>query len=320
MTLAKEPDRRIFCAILAVIVLALGLLIRSRLVAVPAFPRKYGADALWALLVFLLLSIAMPKWTPLRVAIAAFAFSCAIEFSQLYHSPWLDWLRATFPGALVLGSVFNWPDLPAYAAGIGVGFLAINGYARRQARQSNPHSPTTPVSPESSHDSAYEAQLDLWWAIPGVVAGMPMPLLHPERREIGNAPRDAYNDDIPLLARAGIGAVVNLLDIPGDAAVYDAAGFGYHSMPIPDGFVPSAEQYADFLRFMAAQRQDGRAIAVHCAAGLGRTGTVLAGYLVSRGLPVEEAIARIRAARPGAIETTRQLRFLYELRNEPPGV
>jgi atypical dual specificity phosphatase len=48
-------------------------------------------------------------------------------------------------------------------------------------------------------------------------------------------------------------------------------------------------------------------VAVHCGGGLGRTGTLLACYLVSaEGLPADAAIARVRAARPGSVETEDQ--------------
>jgi hypothetical protein len=160
---------------------------------------------------------------------------------------------------------------------------------------------------------AAEAALDLWWAVPGVLAGMPMPFVHPQRRENFGGPLEAFSDDLPVLAQAGIGAVVSLLNIPGDAAVYASAGFGYHLMPIPDGAPPSVAQFVDFLRFFREQRALDRVIVVHCAAGLGRTGTVLAGYLIAGGASVESAIASIRQARPGAIETSEQVRFLYAL-------
>jgi len=157
------------------------------------------------------------------------------------------------------------------------------------------------------------ASLDLWWAVPGMLAGMPMPLIHPDRRKRFGGALEAFADDLPLLAHAGIGAVVCLLNIPGDAAVYSSAGFGYYLMPIPDGAAPSVQQFIGFLQFVREQRALGRIIAVHCAAGLGRTGTVLAGYLIATGLGVEAAISHIRAARPGAIETSEQVRFLYDL-------
>jgi len=48
-------------------------------------------------------------------------FAWGIEFSQLYHAPWLDHLRSSLPGRLILGSTFNAPDLVAYVVGIVFG-------------------------------------------------------------------------------------------------------------------------------------------------------------------------------------------------------
>jgi hypothetical protein len=47
-----------------------------------------------------------------------------VDFSQLYNAPWLDAVRATIPGKLVLGNTFYWPGLVAYAVGIVIGVLA----------------------------------------------------------------------------------------------------------------------------------------------------------------------------------------------------
>lgn len=58
-----------------------------------------------------------------RLALIALLLAWGIEFSQLWHPPWLDALRAHQLGHLVLGSTFNWPDLPAYAVGIALGAL-----------------------------------------------------------------------------------------------------------------------------------------------------------------------------------------------------
>jgi hypothetical protein len=58
------------------------------------------------------------------VALLALGVAWGVEFSQLYHAPWIDAIRATLPGKLVLGNTFNWPDLPAYAVGIVIGALA----------------------------------------------------------------------------------------------------------------------------------------------------------------------------------------------------
>ena len=81
----------------------------------------------------------------------------------------------------------------------------------------------------------------------------------------------------------------------------------------PDGFAPGFDQFFDFLRFVRQQRESDCVVAVHCAAGLGRTGTMLAGYLIAGGSSVESAIRHIRTVRRGAIETTEQVRFLHQL-------
>jgi hypothetical protein len=50
-------------------------------------------------------------------------FSFAIEFSQLYKVPWIDSIRPTLFGRLVLGATFNWGDMICYAIGVGIGVL-----------------------------------------------------------------------------------------------------------------------------------------------------------------------------------------------------
>ncbi len=57
------------------------------------------------------------------VALMALAFCYLIEISQLYHSNWIDNIRKTTLGGLVLGYVFSWKDLLAYAIGIGIGII-----------------------------------------------------------------------------------------------------------------------------------------------------------------------------------------------------
>jgi hypothetical protein len=59
------------------------------------------------------------KW----IAVMALFFSFSIEISQLYHSPWIDIVRQTRLGGLVLGYGFLWTDLISYCIGIGLGII-----------------------------------------------------------------------------------------------------------------------------------------------------------------------------------------------------
>ena len=60
----------------------------------------------------------------LSVAAVALLVSFGVEFSQLLQYPWLDSVRGTTLGHLVLGSTFNAPDLAAYAVGALAAFGA----------------------------------------------------------------------------------------------------------------------------------------------------------------------------------------------------
>src|SRR5437867_2654851 len=136
----------------------------------------------------------------------------------------------------------------------------------------------------------------LWWVIPNVLAGMPMPFIHPERRMAGGGALTAFDDELPALYSLGVRAVVSLLNIPSDASVYESAGFSFLCLPVPDGGAPTMEQTAEFVRFVTEQRAQDRPVAVHCEAGLGRTGTLLAAYLIAQGESARVAIQRVRAA------------------------
>ena len=119
------------------VVIGLGLWSRSDAAGLPWAVAKYAGDALWGLVVFLGIAFLLSRKTTGAVAWLATVFACAVEVSQLYHAPWLDAVRATRPGGLVLGtppSTFAGADIAAYAVGIAVGIAADRCLIRKSDR------------------------------------------------------------------------------------------------------------------------------------------------------------------------------------------
>jgi hypothetical protein len=114
---------RLAIGIFACLVLVLGLLSRSPRLVLPGFIRSYSGDVLWALLVYLLIRWLRPTQRLHRSALFAGLLALGIEISQLYHAPWIDALRQSRIGGLLLGFGFLWSDLICYACGIALGFV-----------------------------------------------------------------------------------------------------------------------------------------------------------------------------------------------------
>ena len=87
----------------------------------PGFIAAYAGDTLWALAAFLGIGLLLPRASTRTIALLAMAFSVAVELSQLYHAPWIDSIRQTTLGGLILGFGFLWSDLACYAVGVGLG-------------------------------------------------------------------------------------------------------------------------------------------------------------------------------------------------------
>ena len=98
-------------------VVALGLL--SRKLPVPL----WIGDVLWALMVYFMVRMLYIKAPFNKVVIISLLFCFGIEFSQLYQVTWINELRQTMPGRLILGQGFLWGDLLAYTIGVMIGVV-----------------------------------------------------------------------------------------------------------------------------------------------------------------------------------------------------
>ncbi len=71
----------------------------------------------------LLVAVIWPRLRPGAIALLVFITTCLLEFLQLWQPAWLQAIRGTLPGRLVLGNTFIWSDFPYYAIGCFLGWL-----------------------------------------------------------------------------------------------------------------------------------------------------------------------------------------------------
>ena len=130
------------------------------------------------------------------------------------------------------------------------------------------------------------------WLIEGEIAGMAKPA------------SSVY--DFEFLKENGFEAIVSLTEFPLNKVLIEEFGFSVKHIPVRDFEAPTLEQIEVFIAFAVKARAEGKKLVVHCDAGIGRTGTVLACYLVSKGYNAAKAIEEVRVKRPGSVETIEQ--------------
>jgi protein-tyrosine phosphatase len=150
------------------------------------------------------------------------------------------------------------------------------------------------------------------------------------RLAIAARPRggDWLDDEADGWRRAGIDVIVSLLeedeaaqlDLADEAKAAEANGIRFLALPIPDRGVPaSATATASLIAAILEALEEGKNVAVHCRQGLGRSGLISAGVLVSSGLDPEQSIAVVSSARRQTVpETPDQRSWIQQLPIGPP--
>jgi len=140
------------------------------------------------------------------------------------------------------------------------------------------------------------------WLMPGQLAGTPWPgVVH------------GANYDLQSLRHVGVTHLVSLTEEPFPASVAAGHGIECHAFPMPDMHPPSLEQAIAICRRIDQLLAAREVVAVHCHAGLGRTGTVLACYWLWRAagrLSGVKALEDVRRLEPGWVQSMAQVQFL----------
>ena len=151
-----------------------------------------------------------------------------------------------------------------------------------------------------------------YWLIDGVLAGCG----RPGQRHCANggtAPLpDLLAADLGWLKAHGIGALLSLTEEPLQDDTVVQSGLLIMHVPIPDLHAPTLGELDRALAFIDEHRAAGRAVAVHCLMGQGRTGAILGAYLIRGGLSAAAALSEVRAACPGAVGSAAQEAFLRD--------
>src|SRR5688572_26191117 len=133
-----------------------------------------------------------------------------------------------------------------------------------------------------------------------------------EKPLLAGMARPAALDELVWLREHGIQLLLSLVESPLRRDWVNEAGLFAMHIPVEDMHPPSQKQIDLCISAIDKARSQNFGVGVHCGAGLGRTGTILACYLVTQNQTAQEAIAQVRRLRPGSIETPEQEEAISE--------
>lgn len=138
------------------------------------------------------------------------------------------------------------------------------------------------------------------WVVPGKIAGLSLP---------GRV--SPLADDLAKIRSIGVRSLATLTEGPLDAVALEKAGITGEHFAIDDFSVPTLERVEAFCAFVDARLAAGDAVGVHCWAGLGRTGLMIACWLVrDPKTTTVEVLRTIRRIEPGFVQTAQQEAFI----------
>jgi atypical dual specificity phosphatase len=130
------------------------------------------------------------------------------------------------------------------------------------------------------------------WVTEGKLAGSGLPVTQ---------------DEFKWVLDKGIKSIVTVREVPLPSRWIDGTNIDYLHLMVEDYGVPNMEVLDEAVNYIDKKIQSGKPVLVHCAAGKGRTGALLAAYMIKKeNLTAEQAIEKIRLMRPGSVQSVTQ--------------
>ncbi|MEM6806631.1 MAG: DUF2809 domain-containing protein [Bacteroidota bacterium] len=127
-----STQKRLWYLLFTLMIIGLGLL--SRKAFIPELIYPYLGDVLYTFMFYFIFAFLLPDERPLRLAGYSIALCFLIELSQLYQADWINNIRQTRLGGLILGFGFRWSDLFCYGLGGLMGAACDSWYRKKSTR------------------------------------------------------------------------------------------------------------------------------------------------------------------------------------------
>ncbi len=133
------------------------------------------------------------------------------------------------------------------------------------------------------------------------------------KKKLAGCARPESETQLVWLRNKGVKAIVCLnQERPLDEEEVRSLGFEYAFIPVKDFTAPASEDIVKFVAITDCMLKQNKPVVVCCEAGIGRTGTMLAAYLVSQGSSPEEALEHIQEKRGIGVESYEQKYAIFE--------